>query len=241
MISAVSIIASPPELQRLSVPEFGASTRSRSKRRGRRVWTLIGGAAVTLIAATFACPSTASAQAGDRDPATMETTFVSRVNQLRAAEGLAPLASDAEIRPVAQNWTLAMAEAGRISHNPNLAREVTASWRKLGENVGTGGDAESVQDAFEASPGHRKNILDPEFTSMAITVVVRGERIYVTQQFRRADAPKAPAVTAPPAVPTELALVASPSAAVTPSVRAVAVRSGVKKASSKTRRAARLT
>ncbi len=202
---------------------------------------LIGGAAVALVAATFAGPNTASAQAGDRDPAPMETTFVNRVNQLRTAEGLAPLASDPEIRTVAQNWTLAMADAGKISHNPNLAREVTPSWRKLGENVGTGGDSESVQDAFEASPGHRKNILDPEFTSMAITVVVRGERIYVTQQFRRADTTKAPLVTTPPAVPTELALVAPPSAAVTPSVKAVTVRSGGKKSSSKTRRAARLT
>ncbi len=163
-------------------------------------------------------PSAASAQAADRDPATLEATFLSRVNQLRSSQGLTPFAADSEIRPVAQAWTEKMADAGRISHNPDLGRQVTAPWRKLGENVGTGGDAESVEDAFEASPGHRKNILDPEFTSIAVTVVIRGERIYVTQQFRRADAPAstvAPAAAVAP--PNELAL-AAPLAPVAPLV-----------------------
>lgn len=194
-----------------------------------------------ILASTMATPLAASAQAGDRDPAAMETVFVSRVNQLRAGAGLQPLANDTEIRSVAQNWTVSMADAGRISHNPNLGTQVTASWQKLGENVGTGGDAESVEDAFEASPGHRRNILDTEFTSMAVTVVIRGERIYVTQQFRRADAPKAPVTTAPKAVPTELALVAiGADPALSRGPKAVPSKNEVKK-SFRTRRAVHLT
>ena len=168
---------------------------------------LVGFTLALGSASTLAMVEAASAQAADRDPAALEAVFFQRVNQLRAAQGLAPYAADGEIRSVAQGWTDKMADAGKISHNPDLARQVTAPWRKLGENVGTGGDAESVEDAFEASPGHRKNILDPEFTTMAITVVTRGERIYVTQQFRRGDPAS---TTVAPAViggaPNELAL-----------------------------------
>lgn len=207
----------------------------------RHVSRSVGGVLVVLLAFTTGAPLAASAQAGDRDAGAMEAVFVARVNSLRAEAGLAPFSNDTEIRSVAQNWTVAMADAGRISHNPNLGSQVTAPWQKLGENVGTGGNAESVEDAFEASPGHRRNILDAEFTSIAVTVIVRGERIYVTQQFRLAPTPKAPVTTTPKAVPNELALV-SPSVKSTASVaaRMVPARGGGKKHSN-ARRPVRLT
>lgn len=174
-------------------------------------------------------PAGALAQSADRDAAALETEFVAGVNALRVSQGLPAFVIDPEIRGVALGWTQKMADAGRISHNPNLAAEVTASWRKLGENVGTGPDAPTVEEAFENSPGHRRNLLDPEFTHLAITVIVRGERIYVTQQFRTPTAASpAPAATAAGA-PTALALVSIP----------VAVKT--KGASSPKRRAVRTT
>jgi hypothetical protein len=153
-------------------------------------------------------PTMASAQAADRDPNALEAQFIASVNALRTSQGLAPFIVDAEIRTVAMGWTEKMAAAGSISHNPNLAREITASWRKLGENVGTGPDVPSVEEAFENSPGHRRNLLDPDFTHVSITVVVRGDRIFVTQQFRTPSAPVAPAT--PTGAPTELALAVAP-------------------------------
>lgn len=164
----------------------------------------LGVSGVTAVVA----PTMASAQAADRDPNALEVQFIAGVNALRTSQGLAPFIVDAEIRPVAMGWTEKMAAAGSISHNPNLAREITASWRKLGENVGTGPDVPSVEDAFENSPGHRRNLLDPEFTHVSITVVVRGDRIFVTQQFRTPSAPVAPAT--PTGAPTELALAVAP-------------------------------
>ena len=171
------------------------------------VLTLGVGATTAIVA-----PTMASAQTADRDPNVLEAQFISGVNALRTSQGLAPFIIDPEIRPVAMGWTEKMAAAGSISHNPNLAKEITASWRKLGENVGTGPDVASVEDAFENSPGHRRNLLDPEFTLVSITVVVRGERIFVTQQFRTPSAQAAP--SAPTGAPTELALavVAKPAA-----------------------------
>lgn len=171
-------------------------------------------------------PTVASAQASPRDAATIEAEFVAGVNALRTSNSLAPFVQDSETRSVAMAWTVKMADAGGISHNPNLAKEITASWRKLGENVGTGGDAASVQEAFEASIGHRRNLLDPEFTHIAITVVVRGEWIYVTQQFRTPGQSTAPASAG---TPTALALVApTKTGAKAASVKSVRTRRTVR-------------
>ena len=177
----------------------------------------LGVSGVTAVVA----PTMASAQAADRDPNALEGQFVAGVNALRTSQGLAPFIVDAEIRTVAMGWTEKMAAAGAISHNPNLAKEITASWRKLGENVGTGPGVALVEEAFENSPGHRRNLLDPEFTHVSITVVVRGDRIFVTQQFRTPSAQAAP--SAPTGAPTELALAVVPksSAAAAKSVRSV--------------------
>jgi uncharacterized protein YkwD len=158
-------------------------------------------------------PTIAEAQSADRDATALENEFVAGVNALRASQGLPAFILDQEIRGVAMGWTQKMADAGRISHNPNLATEVTAPWRKLGENVGTGSDAASVEEAFENSPGHRKNLLDPEFTHLSITVVVRGDRLFVTQQFRTPSASVAPVPTTAAGAPVALALVNVPATA----------------------------
>jgi Cysteine-rich secretory protein family len=158
-------------------------------------------------------PTAALADAEPRDPVAMEQDFVARVNQLRATQGLKPYIVDGETRSVAMAWTEKMAAVNAISHNPDLGKQVTASWVKLGENVGYGGDVASVEDAFEASPGHRKNLLDPTFTAMSVTIVLKGPALYVTQQFRQPDelAKSGPVI---PAAPNELALASAPRVSV---------------------------
>ena len=184
--------------------------RPRLRRRSSFGLALVLALGFSGVSATLR-PAGALAQSADRDAAALETEFVAGVNTLRVSQGLPAFVIDPEIRGVALGWTQKMADAGRISHNPNLAVEVTAPWRKLGENVGTGPDAPTIEEAFENSPGHRRNLLDPEFTHLAITVIVRGERIYVTQQFRTPTAVSpAPADTA--GAPTALALVSAPVA-----------------------------
>jgi uncharacterized protein YkwD len=175
-------------------------------------------------------PATAEAQSADRDATGLENEFVAGVNALRASQGLPAFIVDPEIRGVAMGWTQKMADAGRISHNPNIATEITAPWRKLGENVGTGPDAATVEEAFENSPGHRKNLLDPEFTHVAITVVVRGERLFVTQQFRTPSAAATPVPTTAAGAPVALALVNVP-ATVKPKSSASSKRRKVRTAS----------
>ena len=216
----------PSATDRLS----GAAPRRRRGFAVALVLTLGTGGVTGVVA-----PTMASAQVVDRDPNALEAQFIAGVNALRTSQGLAPFIVDAEIRPVAKGWTEKMAASGTISHNPNLVKEITASWRKLGENVGTGPDVPSVEEAFENSPGHRRNLLDREFTLVSITVVVRGDRIFVTQQFRTPSAQAAPA--APTGAPTELALAVVPR----PAAEATKSTKSTKSVKGSTRRPVRIT
>lgn len=76
-----------------------------------------------------------------------------------------------------------MARTGVLEHNPDLSGQVTG-WRSLAENVGYGGDEQSVHRALMNSSGHRANILDPRFTQIGIGVAWSGGRVWVTQVFR---------------------------------------------------------
>jgi hypothetical protein len=140
-----------------------------------------------------------------------EAQFVTLINQVRAERGAGPLAVNPELGRVARQWTIKMKAAGDISHNPNLAKEVNANWRKLGENVGVGPDVPMLHEAFVKSPAHLKNIVDPAFDQVAITIEYADDVFYVTQQFMDTDdrstatTAKPPTSTAPGA-PNELAL-----------------------------------
>lgn len=143
-----------------------------------------------LLAGAIAPP--ARAVAPDR-----EVRFLEMINDARAIRGLSKLRSDSELQRVATEWSRRMAGTGKLSHNPNLAAEYHGVWRKLGENVGRGAGVEDIQRAFEASPGHMKNIIDPDFDTVAVAVVEVGDTIYVTEQFRSSGQP-------PPNVPDVL-------------------------------------
>ena len=141
-------------------------------------------------------PSAASADAG------VEAEFVRLTN---GARGGRTLAVDGELTAIARRWSGKMAADNRLAHNPNLSKEVTQDWQKLGENVGTGDTAQQIHDAFMNSPAHRANILDPDFTHVGIGVVRGGDgRIWVTEVFMKL---RSGGTTAPPptAAPTTTA------------------------------------
>jgi Cysteine-rich secretory protein family len=150
---------------------------------------------------------TTPVQASPENPAADEAQFVAQLNATRAKGGLAPLTVDPELQDLARGWAQQMADAGHISHANPISAGVTADWRKLGENVGTGGNVTVVMNAFIASPGHYANIMDPEFTKVGVGVVWVGNALYTTHRFMKlagSPAPDpttapAPAVTTPPA------------------------------------------
>ncbi|HVM07285.1 MAG TPA: CAP domain-containing protein, partial [Acidimicrobiales bacterium] len=133
--------------------------------------------AVLLATLALATPP-AAADAG------VEAEFVSLTNNARGSRG--SLTVDAELTSIARRWSAKMAADNRLAHNPNLSKEVTQDWAKLGENVGTGDSAPQIHDAFMNSSAHRANILDSDFTHVGIGVVRGGDgRIWVTEVFMK--------------------------------------------------------
>lgn len=135
---------------------------------------------------------------------------MAKINELRTSQGLRSLRAHDGLTAVGRAWSVKMQVAGDISHNPSLATQVTANWKRLGENVGVGPDVEALHEAFVRSPAHLRNLVDPDFEYVGIGVVEDGGIIWVTEQFmteQRATVTPAPPPTKLPAV---LALAAPP-------------------------------
>jgi hypothetical protein len=159
------------------------STQIESRRNGGRLVRRFAIAGLCLSAAIMPMSLRgASAQETPNRDAD-EAEFVALINELRAKEGAAPLTVHPDLVNVARGWTVKMKADRRISHNPNLRFEVTADWRKLGENVGMGPDVQVLHEAFVQSPNHLKNLVDPTFDQIAVTIEYSDDLFFVTQQF----------------------------------------------------------
>jgi hypothetical protein len=162
---------------------------------------LLVGAALALGLVTV--PGVAWAQTSEEQSA--EATFVAKINDLRASQGVPRLEVHPNLVDKARGWAATMAAAGRIWHS-NLADGITADWQKLGENVGVGGSVEGLHNAFVGSPKHYENLVDSAFTFVGIGVVTVDRTIYVSESFMqlmppRAQAPSRPAAVATPPAP----------------------------------------
>jgi hypothetical protein len=150
--------------------------------------------------------NTFAATAAHADTVSDEAQFVAMINAVRAANGAGPLVVDEQLVDVARSWSGQMAAAGDISHNPNLRGDISGG-RKLGENVGMGPSVPTLEDAFENSPHHFANMVDPAFNRIGVGIVESGGTIFVTEDYKQdggapvaAPAPKpaAPVVSRPP-------------------------------------------
>jgi uncharacterized protein YkwD len=146
----------------------------------RRIRPLVALAVVALLATLLAtpAPAQASGSAGDH-----ETDFVQRTNAERSSRGVSSLRVASDLTDVARRHSAVMARDSHLHHNPNLASDVSG-WTRIGENVGRGGSVSSLHSALMNSEGHRRNILDANFSEIGIGVVVSGSTIWVTQVFR---------------------------------------------------------
>lgn len=138
-----------------------------------------------LVVAAVACLVTV-AEPADRagaDARVNELDFFARTNTLRVSKGLVALVADSQMDEVARAWSLEMARQDGLSHNPDLKGQI-ADWRYLGENVGVGPTVASIQEAFEASPGHYANLVDPRYRNVGIGVAEARDSVWVTVVFK---------------------------------------------------------
>jgi len=163
-------------------------------------------AVFSLVVALLATAGAAAASPSE------ESGFVAGVNQARAAAGLPALQVDSELIALARGWTNQMKDGvcgadKHICHASPISAGLTQDWAKLGENVGTGPDVDSVMEAFIASPGHYANIVDPEFTHIGVGVIRDPDnpaRLYTTHRFMKLqNAPEPEPQPEPEAEPVE--------------------------------------
>ena len=115
-------------------------------------------------------------------------TVLNKVNELRSKMGLQPVTRYQELDAVAQDWSEQQAAANNISHRPDFTSVYPAGWTKGSENVAwhtAGGDTGAlIFDQWLNSPGHYKNMTDPNVNSIGIGFAQTSDgRWYATQNF----------------------------------------------------------
>jgi uncharacterized protein YkwD len=141
-----------------------------------------------------ALPTSAGILTGSGAMSAQEQTIVDLVNQVRVQNGLALLQVDSRLVEMAQIQSTDMAELGQFDHDlpgaalPTLqsrAQYVGYNYSFLGENLAFNyTDANTVMAAWLASPGHRENILNADYTQIGVGIAYdsQGEPYY-TQDF----------------------------------------------------------
>lgn len=137
---------------------------------------------------------------------TLETLIFKYTNIEREKRGLRKLQLDERLTIAARQHSDEMLRKNYMSHGSSNVLNKTSAQRiynsglpilKVGENVAEDvGDlipflfktdmdslAKRIVNGWMHSPGHRKNILEPDFTHMGIGSVIRGETHKVTQNF----------------------------------------------------------
>jgi uncharacterized YkwD family protein len=123
---------------------------------------------------------------------TYEQKVVELVNIERQKAGLPALKMDSAISNVARIKSKDMAVNNYFAHQSptygsagDMLRQFGISWRAWGENIAAGQRTpEIVIDAWMNSPGHRANILSPNFSKIGVGYVTNSSgRPYWTQIF----------------------------------------------------------
>src|SRR3954468_6664101 len=123
----------------------------------------------------------------------LEAQMLELVNGRGAAAGLKPLAPDPELTEVARAHSTDMFARGYFAHvspeglSPfDRMKDAGVTFRTAGENLALAPTLQLAHTGLMNSPGHRANILRPEFGRLGIGIMDGGYRgIMVSQEFRK--------------------------------------------------------
>ena len=115
-------------------------------------------------------------------------TVLNKVNELRCKMGLQPVTRYQELDAVAQDWSEQQAAANNMSHRPDFTSVYPQGWTTGSENVAwrtSGGDTGAlIFEQWRNSPGHYKNMTDPNVNSIGIGFAPTSDgKWYATQNF----------------------------------------------------------
>ena len=146
-------------------------------------------AALAAPAAPQGAPAAAAVPAQvTSEGAQYADTVLNKVNELRSGLGLQPVTRYQELDAVAQDWSEQQAAANNMSHRPDFTSVYPKGWTTGSENVAwrtAGGDTGAlIFDQWLNSPGHYKNMTDPNVNSIGIGFAQTSDgKWYATQNF----------------------------------------------------------
>ena len=147
-------------------------------------------AALAAPAAQQGAPAAAAAVPAQvtSEGAQYADTVLNKVNELRSSLGRQPVTRYQELDAVAQDWSEQQAAANNMSHRPDFTSVYPTGWTTGSENVAwrtAGGDTGAlIFDQWLNSPGHYKNMTDPNVNSIGIGFAQTSDgKWYATQNF----------------------------------------------------------
>ena len=147
-------------------------------------------AALAAPAAPQGAPAAAAAVPAQvtSEGAQYADTVLNKVNELRSSLNLQPVTRYQELDAVAQDWSEQQAAANNMSHRPDFTSAYPSGWTTGSENVAwrtAGGDTGAqIFNQWLNSPGHYKNMTDPDVNSIGIGFAQTSDgKWYATQNF----------------------------------------------------------
>jgi len=141
-----------------------------------------------IVLGAVVSPAIAENRAGS-----ISRQIVGRVNDQRAAAGLAPLRATRALSRVARSHSRFLSHVGRLQHESADGSSFDRRLRRVlplraaGEDLAFGPSASWVVAAWMASPAHRACILSPSFRLLGVGVVRGraggGSVLWVTADF----------------------------------------------------------
>jgi uncharacterized protein YkwD len=122
----------------------------------------------------------------------MEKQLFDLVNSERQKAGAPRLEWSSKLAQAALAHSKLLDEHQDLSHQfagePPLQERVGATglrFNSVAENVAEAPDLETAHKGLMNSPGHRANILNPDYNAVGIAIVQHGSQLFVTQDFAR--------------------------------------------------------
>ena len=134
--------------------------------------------------------SQASSKAGSVEPNAVRAGFIHiYTNGVRIVNGRKPVRKSPALNHLSQDWANHLAQEGELQHRPNYWEHYPSSIPAGGENVLQAWDDYSNAKLIKMwadSPGHRKNLLDPQAKSVGIGVAKdKDGKLFAVQNFGR--------------------------------------------------------
>ena len=122
-----------------------------------------------------------------------EVMMMNFINQDRAARGLYPLTPDPELSRIARIKSQDMLDGGYFAHESptwgssrDMLRAHGYAFRGAAENIARHATVEKAHAALLSSPGHRANLLSPNWEKVGVGIAAdRNGHVWVTQLFAR--------------------------------------------------------